>query len=79
MKPYPDCLKCGKSPLLHALIGSTLACAWEDRSVKIVGDFGPATALIVADVYWSLGMSKKTPKSIVDAVLALRKKGITSW
>lgn len=77
MKPYPNCLKCDRSPLVHALIGARLACAWDGGTVQVEADFGRATPIIVADVYRTLG--KTTPKAVVDRVLALRKEGITSW
>lgn len=77
MKPYPPCRKCGKGPLVHGLIGMRLACTWGGGKVLQEGDFGRATPLVVADVYKSLG--RKTPHSLVSAVLRLRKEGITTW
>lgn len=85
MKPYPSCQKCGKRPDVHGLIRGTLACTWEPSKsgkglvVTQEGYFGPATALVVADLYRTLNPKKELPTKLLDQVLSLKKAGITSW
>lgn len=77
VKPYPLCNDCGKHPHSHALLASSLACQWDGKKVTKKGDFGPATALIVASVYSHLG--KKVPAPLVRETIELKKKGVTTW
>jgi hypothetical protein len=84
VKPYPKCIKCGKNPDGHALVGSKLACTWDTTKknrYRVVqeADFGPASALIVADLYRTVWPKRKLPVGLLDQVLALKKRGITSW
>ncbi len=84
MKPYPKCVKCSKNPDGHALIGSKLACTWDKTAkgrFKVVqeANFGPASVLIVADLYRTIHPKRKLPVGLLDQVIALKKRGITSW
>ncbi len=64
------CHKCGKRPMLHALIGTKLACAWEGRQVVKEGDWGRQTPIVVEQVYLMIG--KKVPYNVAKAAKEAR-------